>query len=74
MNKKTPEILMGASRQYKHNNEEPGFVHGFDYESTIEIVTTLQNIINMCFEDSCSLTGQIKKKTALELVKHQTVI
>jgi hypothetical protein len=74
MNKKTPDILVVASRQYKHNNDEPGFVHGFDYESTIEIVTTLQNIINMCFEDSCSLTGQIKKKTALELVKHQTVI
>ncbi len=74
MTKKIPEILCGASRQYKHNNDEPGVVHGFDYESTIEVVTTLQEIINMCFEDSCSMTGKIKKKTALELVKHRTIV
>ncbi len=42
MTKKIPEILLGASRQYKHNNDEPGFIHGFDYEATLKIVATLQ--------------------------------
>ncbi len=33
-------------------------------------IATLKSVIQMCFDDSCSQSGKIKKKTALELIKH----
>lgn len=39
---KTPKILLSASRQYKHNTGEDGFVFGFDNDETIKIFNKLQ--------------------------------
>ena len=46
---KTPEILIPALRQYRHNTDnsvgllspEQGFVSGFDYELTCDVVEKL---------------------------------
>lgn len=43
---KTPELLVPAARQYRHNNDrEAGFVIGYDEEMTRQIVIDLQNTI-----------------------------
>ena len=42
---KTPEILLPAVRQYKHNNGDEGFVVAFEAEETKRIVVDLQNEI-----------------------------
>ena len=53
---------------YDYNTE-------FTNEKRDEIATLIddmQNIINMCFDDSCSSTGKIRKKTALKLIKYRS--
>ncbi len=42
---KTPELLIPALRQYKHNTGEDGFVVGYDKKETNQIVSDLQNQI-----------------------------
>ncbi len=42
---KTPEALIPAVRQYKHNNGEEGFVIGYDVKTTNKVVVDLQNQI-----------------------------
>jgi hypothetical protein len=41
----TPEILIPAIRQYKHNTGGDGFVVGYDKEGVNKIVIDLQNQI-----------------------------
>ena len=36
------------------------------YQKALE----MERVINMCFDDACSSTGKIKKKTTIELMKH----
>ena len=35
---KVKELLLPALRQYRHNNSE-GFISGFDYDETVNILT-----------------------------------
>ena len=55
----TPEILIPALRQYKHNDNS-GFVAGYEVEATEQIVTDLQmQIIDLkaCLR-TCANTAQ----------------
>jgi hypothetical protein len=42
MSGKTPEILIPALRQYKHNNGSEGFVVAYDKKETESIIQSLQ--------------------------------
>ena len=39
------------------------------YSELYEKNIVLQEVIQMCFEDACSPTGKIKKKTAIKLMQ-----
>ena len=42
---KTPDILVPASRQYKHNDGSEGFVIAYDEKLTQQIIWDLKNEI-----------------------------
>lgn len=57
--RRTPEVLLAASRQYQHNDCS-GFVAGFDYAETVNVVLMQENrqdaadqLINSLYESGC---------------------
>jgi len=61
-----------AEERLHENHSETQFIKAIG-EEVIELrqaCEDLQKVIQMCFDDSCSMNGKISKKTALELIKH----
>ena len=40
------------------------------YQELWQKAVEMERVIQMCFEDSCSPTGKLKKKTVIEIMKH----
>lgn len=38
---KTPKFLLGALRQYRHNDGSDGFLVGLDYDETLKVIARL---------------------------------
>ena len=66
---KTPEILRGATRQYKHNDGSDGFVVAFEQVETIKIVGQLESSIAQLKREKAELEQQLSaiKEFALAL-------
>ena len=63
---KTPEYLLSAVRQYRHNNSD-GFVYGFDHDETIRIIESLlerRTTANVRFRWLKAIFTQIAKATS----------
>lgn len=65
---KTPEILWSASRQFRHNNSDD-FINGFDYEKTVQIVNSLENLK----KDPPLPTLLLSRKLGLPIQESQSV-
>lgn len=40
------------------------------YQELWQKAIEMERVLQMCFDDSCSMTGKLKRKTLLEIMKH----
>ena len=59
---KTPEILWGATRQYKHNDGSDGFVLAFEQGETIKIVSQLESSIATLEREKAELEQKLAQE------------